>query len=84
MPTRRTKSQADIDRQYSRIKNRAYQAYINYELDNYREIENKLNKAYDKYTANLSKHFGVANRYGMNKEQRNTQVSYSVRAGISG
>ena len=78
------KSQKDIDEQYSRIKNRAYQAYINYKIDNYHELEDKLNKAYDKYTKNIAKNFGVSSRYQLSKAQRETKVSYSTRAGING
>lgn len=81
---RKSKSQADIDVQYSRIKNKAYQAYLNYEIDNYPSLIKRLNKAYDKQTANIAKHFGVASRYNLDKKQRNTKVSYSVRTGISG
>ena len=81
---RRAKSQKDIDEQYSRIKNRAYQAYLDYQIDNYGDLERRLNKAYDTYTANIAKNFGVASRYNLSKQQRETKLSYSTRAGING
>ena len=72
-----------MDRQYSRIANKTYQSYLNNDIDNYGEIVNRLNSAYDKYTGNISKRFGVASRYKLEPEQYEERLSYSVRAGVN-
>lgn len=51
----RAKSLKDIDNQYSRISNRLYRQYLDYEIDEdtYKRRMQSINDAYDRYQTNI-------------------------------
>lgn len=51
----RSKSLKEIDDQYSRIANRLYRRYLDYEieLDEYDRTKQRLNDIYDRYQTNI-------------------------------
>jgi len=64
----RAKSLRDIDNQYSRIDNRLYQQYINYEIDEdtFNSRRRQIQNAYDRYQTNIVRNQGAAGwRRGM-------------------
>lgn len=50
----RAKSLRDIDEQYSRIENRLYRQYLDFDIDEdtYKSRMNRINNAYDRYQTN--------------------------------
>ena len=80
----------DIMRQYSRIDNRLYRQYLDYQIDQdtYNRRKSRLNRVYDRYERNIARQQGQTPRRGISNYNgainRNIQYSRSAYAGTNG
>lgn len=74
----------DIKRQYSHIKNRLYQQYIDYNIsaEQYWNRQNKIDRAYDRYERNIARQQGKPAKRGISNYpgQIDHTIQYSRKA----
>lgn len=80
----------DIDQQYSRIKNRLYRRYLDYEIskEQYDSRMQQLNRTYDRYERNIARLQGRKPFRGISNYpgalDHNIQYSTKAYAGANG
>ena len=86
----RTKSMRDIKQQYSRIKNRLYRQYLDYQIDEntYNSRQKALDRTYDRYERNIARQQGKPAQRGISNYNgmidHNIQYSQKAYAGSKG
>ncbi len=80
---------SDIRKQYSRIDNKLYRRYLDYDIskEEYDSRKNRINKAYDKYERNIARQQGVSPARGVANYSgfdNNTKYSRAAYAGSNG
>ena len=80
----------DIKQQYSRIKNRLYQRYIDYGIseEQYNSRQKALDRTYDRYERNIARQQGKPAKRGISNYpgaiDHNIKYSRSAYAGSNG
>lgn len=80
----------DIKKQYSRIDNKLYRQYLDYDIseEQYRSRKKRLNSAYDRYERNIARQQGKPAKRGISNYpgqiDHNIQYSRKAYAGTNG